>query len=263
MNIKFHGDAPYKIITVHGGPGGAGQLNSLTADLSQYCGIVEALQTKFSIDEQIEELRQQAISSCNTKSVVVGHSWGAWLSMLLAAKHPELVQKLILISCGALQEEYKIDQDDLRLSKLNCNQKLRYKSIIERLSSDHKQINNEEFTDLAKLATIADSYCLLNEDNNTIFNFELFNSVWSEAVELRRSGELINIASKIQCPITIIHGTYDSHPIKGVTEPLKAIKKKHKVIELDKCGHYPWREKFAIDKFFYHLLKELKVDKHK
>lgn len=257
MNTRFHGDAPYKIITVHGGPGGAGQLNVFSSELSKYCGVIEALQTKYSIPEQIEELKQQITDNCNEPIAVIGHSWGAWLSMMLATKYPELIQKLILIGCGALQEEYRGNQEDLRLSRLSCNQRVKYESIIKRISSEPEQASSKDFVNLAKLATLADSYSLLEEDNNTIFNFKLFNSIWPKAAGLRRSGELINMISRIQCPITIIHGTYDSHIITGVTKPLDSVGKEYKLIELEKCGHYPWREEFAKDEFFHHLCKEL------
>jgi pimeloyl-ACP methyl ester carboxylesterase len=38
--------------------------------------------------------------------ILIGFSWGAWLCFILAARYPELVKKLILVSSGAFEEHY-------------------------------------------------------------------------------------------------------------------------------------------------------------
>lgn len=56
--VRLHGDAPYKVILVHGGPGAIGSLKGFARELSETAkiGVVEAMQSKYSIAELIEEL---------------------------------------------------------------------------------------------------------------------------------------------------------------------------------------------------------------
>src|SRR5207247_2078246 len=51
----------------------------------------------------------------------------------------------------------------------------------------------------------------------------VFQSVWGEAAELRRTGGLMELARRVSCPVTAIHGDWDPHPAAGVREPLAAV----------------------------------------
>jgi len=53
-NPKKYGDAPFKIIVIHGGPGAPGEMAPVAEELSSDYGVLEPLQTKDSIKEQIE-----------------------------------------------------------------------------------------------------------------------------------------------------------------------------------------------------------------
>ena len=54
-----------------------------------------------------------------------------------------------------------------------------------------------------------------------------------------------------------IHGDYDSHPAEGVEKPLSAILNDFRFIILGNCGHKPWIERQARDRFFAILEEEL------
>jgi len=84
----------------------------------------------------------------------------------------------------------------------------------------------------------------------------IYQSVWKEASHLRQTGELLQLGKKILCPVVAIHGDWDPHPAKGVSEPLQAVLKSFQFIVLEDCGHRPWIEKRAKDKF-YAILREL------
>jgi pimeloyl-ACP methyl ester carboxylesterase len=105
----------------------------------------------------------------------------------------------------------------------------------------------------------ADAYKPVPEDQKeSAVRYEIYRKVWPEADSLRRSGELIKLAGQIQCPVTAIHGDYDPHPWRGVREPLSRILKNFRFILLKKCGHKPWIEKQAKERFFEILRKEIR-----
>lgn len=74
--VRLYGKAPYKIVLVHGGPGAIGALKGLAQEINErlQVGVVEALQSKYSIKELIEELYSQIQDNCNGKLSLLGHS---------------------------------------------------------------------------------------------------------------------------------------------------------------------------------------------
>ena len=79
--VRLYGKAPYKIVLVHGAPGAIGSLKGFAQELAELSqiGVVETLQSKYSIAELIEELYIQIKDNCSNKVTLIGHSWGAWL----------------------------------------------------------------------------------------------------------------------------------------------------------------------------------------
>ena len=96
--VRKYGKAPYRIVLVHGGPGAPGELKPVALELSRWYGTVESFQSKNTIDEQVEELKYQIESESDLPVILIGWSWGSWLSYIFTAKYPSLIKKLILIS---------------------------------------------------------------------------------------------------------------------------------------------------------------------
>jgi pimeloyl-ACP methyl ester carboxylesterase len=74
---------------------------------------------------------------------------------------------------------------------------------------------------------------------------------------MRRSGELLELGERVECPVVAIHGDYDPHPAAGVQEPLSTVLERFRFILLKSCGHTPWIERQARDEFYRVLEKEL------
>ena len=81
-----------------------------------------------------------------------------------------------------------------------------------------------------------------------------------EPIELGRKGHLVELCEEIYCPVTAIHGDYDPHPSKGVEIPLASLIEDFELIILEKCGHCPWIERNAKDRFFDILKREIKKE---
>lgn len=74
---------------------------------------------------------------------------------------------------------------------------------------------------------------------------------------MRRSGTLLELAQRIQCPVVAIHGDYDPHPAEGVRKPLLSVLKDFRFVLLKQCGHKPWIERRATEAFYQVLEEEL------
>lgn len=254
--IRKYGLEPFQAVLLHGGPGAIGELNCVAKELSKNFGVLELLQTQKSVIGQINEVFNQLISISREPKIIVGYSWGAWLGFLFSSRYPKFVKKLILISAGSFIKKYNQDFMITRLGRLDDNQRFEANLILE-------QFANNDYSDLQRfgeLMTIADSFAYEKGADNCQINIEIFNLVWSEASALRDNGSLFKEADNIKCPVTAIHGDYDTHPVDGVEKPLKEKIDNFKMIVLKNCGHKMWKEKFARDEFYKILTNEIKTE---
>jgi len=263
MNFIKHGAPPYKTALIHGGPGAAGELAPLAEELRGGIGILEPLQTASSLDGQVEELRSVLESECSGPAVLAGFSWGAWLSLILAARYPALVKKLVLISSGPFEEKYAHSVSERRFARLSAAGRAEAGELLKLLEDPRASGRSGAFKRLEEILSGTDAYdpepVKRGMAGNLIMDVDIFQKVWKDAAEFRRGGGLIECAARVKCPVTAIHGDYDPHPADGVRVPLNAAVKDFKFILLKECGHRPWIEKKARDKFYEILKAELSV----
>ena len=234
---------------------------SVARELSSFTGILEPLQTKASIEGQRKELKSILKEHGALPVNLLGFSWGATLSFIFAALHPQLVKKLILVGSGPYEQRYATNVTSTRISRLGQEDWDDYRSLDGVLNNSTAKNKNEAFCSLGKLMSKADTYDPLPHDAELVkYNYDVFKSVWGEAHQLRSSGELLKLGTKVRCPVVAIHGDYDPHPFNGVKEPLSGVLKDFRFILLEKCGHRPWIEREAKEKF-YELLED-EIHKH-
>jgi len=213
---------------------------------------------------KIEDFRMPKIQRIfeHLPVTLIGFSWGAWLSFIFAANYPSFVKKLILIGSGPYEEKYVARIRETRLNRLGEEDRTEVKSVIEILNNPTTDEDKKTaFVRFGALFSKADAYdpiiCESDESEVIDCRVDIFQSVWKDAVELRRSGKLLELGKHIKCPVVAIHGDYDPHPAEGVQKPLSAILKSFRFIRLKNCGHIPWIEREAKVKFYEILNEEL------
>jgi pimeloyl-ACP methyl ester carboxylesterase len=218
-------------VVVHGGPGAAGDLGDLADVLAAKRGVLEPMQTATTIGGQVEELRGAIDSQTEPPVHLIGHSWGAWLACLLTARYPAYVRKLILVGSGPFEAKY-----------------------VAHLSATRarRRATNMDTDIFAPLESAPDPGPLSH-----IPVPGMLEAIWPAASELRATGELLRIVARIRCPVVAIHGDYDPHPADGVREPLTQVLIDFRMIVLERCGHSPWRERYAADDFYAVIEREL------
>jgi pimeloyl-ACP methyl ester carboxylesterase len=258
INFRKYGEPPFNVVVVHGGPGAAGEMKPLAMELSQIHGVLEPLQTASSVKSQVQELSDVIRRHADSPVRIIGWSWGAWLSYMLAAGSPDLVDKLILVGSGAFEEGYALETMRTRINRMGDSELAELQALNRALNNPAAGNKDDLFQRLGCLFDGTDSYAAMDyETDSTMVNFSIYQSVWPEAAEMRRKGTLLKLASKILCPVVAIHGDYDPHPALGVTKPLRRNLKQFRFALLPKCGHKPWMEKEARDRFYSLLKKEL------
>jgi pimeloyl-ACP methyl ester carboxylesterase len=258
-NLRIYGNAPFNVAIIHGGPGAPGEMAPVARELASGWGVVEPLQTAKSVQGQVEELKTVLENKADLPVTLIGFSWGAWLSFVLAANYLAFAKKLILIGSGPFEEKYAARIQETRLSRLSEQERTEVESLLEILDNPAVEDKNNAFARFGALFSKADAYDpILQESDVTDCDVAIFQGVWKEAAELRRSGKLLELGGRIKCPVVAIHGDYDPHPAEGVQKPLSAVLKNFHLILLANCGHKPWIERQARDKFYETLKEELR-----
>ncbi len=211
-------------------------------------GVLEPVQTERTVRGQVEELAAAIRERCEPPITVIGWSWGAWLASILAATHPELLSKLVMVGSGPFEAEGAKSIKATRLSRLSAAEQAEYAVLSPNLEDAGQLARAMELFDRM------DAYAANGEPHpSALFDRSIHQSVWQEAKSMREAGELMKIIAKIRCPVIALHGDHDPHPAQGVEKPLRAALPSATFVLLERCGHKPWREVYARDIFYREL----------
>lgn len=219
--------------------------------------MLELLQQASSLDGQVQELRELIERHATPPVTLIGFSWGAILSFILAARHPSRIGKLLLVSSAPFTEDFAASIWAARLNRLTEDETRAAHAVRAQLGLPGAR-GQAAMETLNTLLAKADSYDpLTTETEDLEFQPEIYARVWGEAELIRRSGHLLELGRQIRCPVVAIHGDHDPHPADGVRVPLSAVVKDFRFVLLERCGHTPWIERHARQPFFRVLEDEL------
>jgi pimeloyl-ACP methyl ester carboxylesterase len=257
-NLRIWGKRPYKVVVVHGGPGTPGSVAAVARELSGNFGVLEPFQTKNSIDGQVEELAVVIKANAVLPVTLIGWSWGATLSYITAGRFPEMVKKLILIGMPPLKVEEQTDLTAIWLDRLPEKDRVDFLSLEESVWDGKNEDKSSSMARLFRLISKAESYApKLSKDEVLEYQIDINIAIFRELYEQSASLDLISIGKNIKCPVIAIHGDFDPRSARAIQEPLSKMIKNFRFILLEKCGHCPWIEKHARDKFYKILREEI------
>ncbi len=233
----------------------------VTRELSATTGVLEPIQTARSVQGQVDELAAALDAQGTPPVTLIGHSWGAWLSGLVAAARPRLVRKLVLVGAAPFETSYVPEITETRESRLAEPEREELRAATNVLAGDADGDEDAAMATLESLLRTTDAYDPVPEYAAAVDHRpEVHRRVWARAAEMRASGELLAAFEEIRCPVVAIHGEFDSHPAEGVRKPLEGVLDEFRFVTLQRCGHEPWIERHARDRFFDVLRAELDAD---
>jgi len=257
-NVRTYGNAPFDVAVIHGGPGAPGELAPVARELAKTHSVLEPLQTASTLQGQVVELETILKRSSHLPVALIGHSWGAMLSFVFAAQSPSLVKKLILVSSGVFEDKYAERITETRLSRLTEEEVKTVHSLSTALDNPDTTDKNRLFAEIGSYLSRADSFDPLPCESEIIeCQYDIYRSVWRDVQQLRSSGGLLALGTRIRCPAVAIHGDCDPHPAEGVKTPLSGVLADFTFILLENCGHRPWVERAARDEFYRILEQQL------
>jgi len=249
--VRRYGEPPFTVAVLHGGPGARGEAAPVARELGRRRGVIEPMQQAASVEGEILELEGFLETHARLPVTLVGFSWGAWLGWLFAARFPSRVRKLVLVSSGPFDASYAAGISEVRFSRLTPDEQIEAGRLMDATDRPGTGEAEAAFARLGCLLERADAFDPMPEAAAPVdYRLELFQRVWPEAAELRRSGSLLEQGERIACPVIAIHGDHDPHPAEGVRAPLSRVIADFRFILLERCGHRPWIERHARDAFF-------------
>ena len=100
--------------------------------------------------------------NCMVPITLVGHSWGAWLVLLYAAKYPELANKIILVGSGPLEIKYVDQTDETRRKHLTWTEVKEYDCILKKLGIGDTAVKIGLLKKFGELVAKTDNYYTFN-----------------------------------------------------------------------------------------------------
>ncbi|MFP4474014.1 MAG: alpha/beta fold hydrolase [Desulfatibacillaceae bacterium] len=235
-----------------------GEMASVAGELRRRTGVLEPMLTAPAIMEQTKNLGSLLEREASLPIEVVGFSWGAWVGCLLAGTRPELVRKLVLVGAPPFVSGYEQDIAATRRGRLGGRERAEVETLSEVVEKGRGDAPDRALARLGELLARADAFDPAYEgEAGQKFSARVFNRAWPTGDALRRSGRLLKAIEGIQCPVVAVHGDYDPHPARAVLD-LEGRVEQFRFILLEKCGHRPWVERHARERFFHILREELR-----
>jgi pimeloyl-ACP methyl ester carboxylesterase len=178
------------------------------------------------------------------KPALVGESWGAMLALAFTSVHPDRVAALALVGCGTFDERAR-GQLQVTLVERTTPE------LREQLAELVKQVPDEEER-AARAHALSDrlyTYSRVVDDPISKLDLKGHTESWSDMIRLQSAGVYPAAFASITCPVLMLHGSYDPHPGALIRDSLQRVIPHLEYTELDRCGHAPWIEEHARDRF--------------
>lgn len=254
--LRRYGASGSQVVVLHGGPGVPGYVAPVARHLAARHRVIEPLQrlsgsVRLSVARHVEDLAQVAPAA----SHIVGASWGGMLALSFASLHPERVQSLCLVGCGTYDPAARMEfqpRTAQRLGRTGCAEITRLQRELDRAETDDARA--AWFAKMGALATEAQCFDPLPESEAAVAHDPSgFQETWDDVLRLQRQGIEPERFRAITAPILMLHGAQDPHPGELVRDRLQTVLPALRYVELENCGHEPWRERQAHEAFYRHL----------
>lgn len=256
---KLGSGAP--IIVLHGGPGlDTSYLLPQMLELVKHHEVIfydqrgsgKSLETELSantvnMDQFVKDLEDLRIHLGIKKFILMGHSWGGFLAMNYAVKHPEKISSLILLNTApadykgqqAVGDEFtkKTQHLDPRINTLFKKDDLEKMKAPE-ISKLYKTLFSVYFynqNDVNKL-TLNMSETSAQSGLKVIEYMSQTNSWMTPNINLFPK------LKKLKTPTLIVHANQDIIPL-WTAQAIKEAIPHSQIIYIDQCGHFPYIEK--------------------
>ncbi len=255
ITVRTYGDAGPPVFVLHGGPGAAGYMAPVARELSRDYRVFEPLQRRsgdvpLTVEQHVADLLEVMESCCPGEvPAIIGSSWGAMLAVAFAGVHPAIAGPMVLIGSGTYTVESSAEFHRLLAGRVPPEVEARLEAAATAADPD---------TALRAAAADLDApYSYELDDPGDSLEWvdargnQETDRDWSRR---RAAGDFPGAFSAVTSPVLMLHGVVDPHPGRMIRDSLLPVLPQLEYVELERCGHYPWRERHAREPF-YAILK--------
>ncbi|MBI1817780.1 MAG: alpha/beta hydrolase [Deltaproteobacteria bacterium] len=255
IQVRRCGSHGPPVVVLHGGPGAPGSAAGLARAIADDFQILEPLQRRsgrvpLTVSRHVDDLSAVAPRPV----MLIGTSWGAMLGLSFAARYPRDVSALVLVGCGTYDENSRVLFRASLDQRLGAPGRERIATLKNRLASELNAANRNVIqAELGAAYMKAESYDLIEEDGDVADGAWVDEAghveTWNDALRLQREGVEPDAFSRISARVLMIHGDVDPHPGPATRDLLRRFIPQLEYVELERCGHEPWRERHARHHF--------------
>lgn len=267
ITVRRYGGGGPCVVLLHGGPGAAGEMAPVAQVLKDRFAVIEPLQRKsgeipLTVERHVLDLKDTLELSLKDGPVrILGFSWGAMLGLTYAARFPESVHSLMLIGCGTFDETSRSIYEVNIKKRMSPELQNRIQHVRDRMSFETDlQRRNLLFKEFGTIYTRLQSFHAEEDSPEDVLYYDElgFRETWEDVLSLQEKGIQPAEFVRITAPVVMIHGEDDPHPGSLIYQTLEPHIQNLIYIPIDQCGHKPWIECFAGNRFFDLLWLHLK-----
>jgi|SaaInl4_135m_RNA_FD_contig_61_732778_length_2847_multi_6_in_0_out_0_2 proline iminopeptidase len=244
------------IVLCHGGPGGYDDLGPV-ADMIDDLGSVRRYDQRgsgrserrgpYDVSTFVDDLEALRARWRVRKWVVGGHSWGASLALVYAARYPSKTRALIYINGTGIDPRWRTEYRRARLTRLTSHARTRFEAL-ERLrasatDSQRALIAHERQAILSPTNYHdPDAAPELTEEHDRLVNTEVNALVNEDHERIVLNPRFLTRVAQLPMPTLVVHGASDPRPAWSAEAVARTVAH-GEFVSLPDVGHYPWVEK--------------------
>lgn len=258
LRLRIHGSTGPHLIVLHGGPAAAGDAVGLAEGLSDSFRVLEPWQRgsgaePLTVAIHIADLHALIGSWCaDAVPAIVGESWGAMLALAYAAAHPDSVAAVVLLGCGTFDPNSRARLEAVLAGRTSEALREQLKALTDAYPDPSKRLM-KEMALTRRLYSYAPIGSTPDEDVVLPFDLAAHSETWTDMLRLQAVGVYPAAFARITAPVLMLHGDYDPSPGAMIRASLEPYLRHLEYRTLERCGHFPWVEQFAREKFFAFL----------
>jgi len=231
IEVRRYGSGGPTVIVLHGGPGAPGYMAPVARALADAFVVLEPLQRPsgtepLTVARHVEDLDEVVRSlGAGARPALVGSSWGGMLALAYAAAHPDATSGVVVIGSGTFD--------------------LAARARLRELLAERRSLPFGAQYTLAPLDEIE-----ADEVPGRGFDRRANEETWNDMVRLQAEGVYPAAFRAIRVPVLMLHGAYDPHPGDMIRDGLLPFIPQLEYRQWERCGHYPWLERYARDDFY-------------
>jgi pimeloyl-ACP methyl ester carboxylesterase len=252
IRVREYGTAEPWVIVVHGGPGAMGGMAPVACGLERRFRVLEPWQRRsgeepLTVARHVADLHELVQARCEgQRPALIGHSWGAMLTLAYAAAHPDEAGPLVLVGCGTFDPAARARMQAIREGRMDDKVRAEMARLEEEIADPGRRL-----CALGRLMMVVDSYDLASTKTSLeVCDAAAHREAWQDMLRLQEAGAYPALFAAIRSPVLMVHGAVDPHPGRMIRDGLTPHLPQLEYHEWARCGHYPWLERAVGDEFF-------------